>query len=79
MKLPALWTSTTILMTSRPAWSGENLSVSVWSPHCVGRYESFSYLSDELEFSWIKNESTVNMNISLAQFDVQTSLVARLS
>ena len=47
--------------------------------NCIVRYESFSYLSDELEFSWIENESTVNMNISLAQFDVQTSLVARLS
>ena len=43
------------------------------------RYESFSYLSDELKFAWIENESTVNKNISLAQFDVQTNLVARLS
>ena len=47
--------------------------------HAVFRYESFSYQSDELEFSWREGESTVNRNISLAQFDVQTSLVARLS
>ena len=46
---------------------------------CLVRYESFSYQSDELEFSWREAESTVNRNISLAQFDVQTSLVARLS
>ena len=36
-------------------------------------------MAEEMEYSWIEKESTTNKNISLAQFDVVTSLVARSS
>ena len=40
------------------------------------RFESFGYTTQELLFDWLRDGSQVNKNISLAQFDVETSLVA---
>jgi len=39
------------------------------------RFESFGYTTQELLFDWLRDGSQVNKNISLAQFDVETSLV----
>lgn len=41
---------------------------------CLVKFESFGYTSDELQFEWVEGGSQTNKNISLAQFDVTTSL-----
>ena len=46
---------------------------------CYVRFESFGYTSHEMEIKWNVDDCNVNGNISLAQFDVFTHLVARLS
>ena len=43
------------------------------------RFESYGYTNEELNFQWNESGNNVNDNISLAQFDVKTSLVARLA
>ena len=40
------------------------------------RFESYGYSKQELLFDWVATGNQVNVNISLAQFDVSTSLVA---
>ena len=46
---------------------------------CNVRFESFGHTSQELSFDWIREETNINQNISLAQFDVVTNLVERLT
>ena len=41
---------------------------------CEIKYESFGYTSKELSFAWLKDGSTVNPNITLAQFDLGVTL-----
>jgi hypothetical protein len=41
---------------------------------CEVNFESFGYTTDELRFAWLRNGSTVNANITLAQFGLDVVL-----
>ena len=79
----AAWTSIIIPMTCSCVLSGVtanrilNLRI-IWLMH-FHRFESYGYTNEELNFQWNESGNNVNDNISLAQFDVKTSLVARLA
>ena len=82
MTWPAAWTSIIIPMTCSCVLSGDsqhNFELQNKIFMQFNRFESYGYTNEELNFQWNESGNNVNDNISLAQFDVKTSLVARLA